>query len=487
MTYEELKTRILKDKPKADILLLDKCYLLAEEIHFSQKRLSGEPYVVHALEVANILAGLKMDSATISAGFLHDALEDSALTFEELKEKVGEEVATLVEGVTKLTFKANPEKESRQADNFRKILLAMSKDIRVIVIKLADRLHNMRTLQYLAEDKRKENAEETLHIYAPLAHRLGVGRIKWELEDLSMKYLYPREYEEIGDKIAVKRAQREKLVEEAKALLDSKLKEQNINAAIVGRAKHFYSIFQKMKRLNKDFEEIYDISALRIVVSTLEECYTILGIIHAIFKPIPGQFDDYIAMPKTNRYQSLHTNVFGPNGLPLEIQIRTKEMNETAEFGVAAHWYYKEGGQRDVKSEHKIEWLRHLIEWMTEVKDSKEFMDLLRMDLFGDEVFVFTPKGDVFSLPLGASPVDFAYAVHSSLGDKIMGAKINNKMSPIRAELKTGDIVEILTSSAAKPNPDWLKFVRTNKAKQKIRHFLKLKEEEEEKKGRRGP
>ncbi len=486
MTYEELKTKILKANPRANIQLLDNCHLIADEIHSTQKRLSGDPYMSHALEVANILSELKMDSSTISAGLLHDVLEDSSMTFEELKEKIGEEVATLVEGVTKLTFKAKPEKEIRQADNFRKILLAMSKDIRVIVVKLADRLHNMRTLQYLSEAKRRENAEETLHIYAPLAHRLGVGRIKWELEDLSMKYLFPAEYEEIGDKIAVKRAQREKLVEEAKTLLETKLKENNINASILGRAKHFYSIFQKMKRLNKDFEEIYDITALRIVVSTLEECYIVLGVIHAIFKPIPGQFDDYIAMPKTNRYQSLHTNVIGPNGLPLEIQIRTKEMNETAEFGVAAHWYYKEGGQRDKKSENKIEWLRHLIEWMTEVKDSKEFMDLLKMDLFGDEVFVFTPKGDVFSLPAGASAVDFAYAVHSSLGDKIMGAKINNKMSPIRTELKTGDIVEIITSSGSKPNPDWLKFVRTNKAKQKIRHFLKMKEEEEEKKGRKG-
>lgn len=485
MTFDEIKVKILKNNPQADILLLDKCNVIAEEIHSAQRRLSGDPYMCHALEVANILTGLNMDSATISAGLLHDVLEDSAMTFEELKEKVGEEVSTLVEGVTKLTFKAKPEKEIRQADNFRKILLAMSKDIRVIVIKLSDRLHNMRTLQYLAEDKRKENAEETLHIYAPLAHRLGVGSIKWELEDLSMKYLYPEEYEDIGDKIAVKRALREKLVEEAKTLLELKLKEQNINASILGRAKHFYSIFLKMKRLNKDFEEIYDITALRVIVPTLEECYTVLGIIHSIFKPIPGQFDDYIAMPKTNRYQSLHTNVIGPNGLPLEIQIRTKEMNETAEFGVAAHWYYKEGGQRDKKSEHKIEWLRHLIEWMTEIKDSKEFMDLLKMDLFGDEVFVFTPKGDVFSLPSGASAVDFAYAVHSSLGDKIIGAKINNKMSPIRIELKTGDIVEIITSNNAKPNSDWLKFVRTNKAKQKIRHFLKLKEEEEENKKRK--
>ncbi|MEI6845856.1 MAG: TGS domain-containing protein, partial [Candidatus Firestonebacteria bacterium] len=353
-----------------------------------------------------------------------------------------------------------------------------SKDVRVMIIKLADRLHNMRTLQFLSVEKQKENAEETLQIYAPLAHRLGVGRLKWELEDLSMKYLYPMEYKEIGEKIADKRGHREKLVEEAKAVLLAKLKELGITVQIIGRAKHFYSIYQKMKRLNKEFEEIYDITALRIITGTVEECYSILGVIHAIFKPIPGQFDDYIAMPKTNLYQSLHTNVMGPTGLPLEIQIRTREMNETAEFGVAAHWYYKEGGQRDKKSENKIEWLRHLIGWMTEVKDSKEFMDLLKMDLFGDEVFVFTPKGDVFALPLGSTAVDFAYAVHSSLGDKIMGAKINNKMSQIRTELKTGDIVEVITYSVSKPNPDWLKFVRTNKAKQKIRHYLKLKEEE---------
>ncbi|MCX5776247.1 MAG: RelA/SpoT family protein [Candidatus Firestonebacteria bacterium] len=481
MTYEEIKKKLVKNNPQADVELADRCNKLAEEVHSSQKRLSGDPYMTHTLEVANILLDLKMDSVVISAGLLHDVLEDSSMSYEELKEKVGEEVATLVEGVTKLSFKIKPEKEIRQADNFRKILLAMSKDIRVIVIKLADRLHNMRTLQFLPEDKQRENAEETLQIYAPLAHRLGVGRLKWELEDLCMKYLYPKEYEEIGDKIAAKRIHREKLVEEARTLLLQKLKELGIAVTIVGRAKHFYSIFQKMKRLNKEFEEIYDITALRIISESVEECYSILGVIHSIFKPLPGQFDDYIAMPKTNKYQSLHTNVIGPNGLPLEIQIRTKDMNETAEFGVAAHWYYKEGGQRDKKAEHKIEWLRHLIEWMTEIKDSKEFMDLLKMDLFGDEVFAFTPKGDVFSLPLGSTAVDFAYAVHSSLGDKIMGAKINNKMSPIRAELKTGDIVEIITASRSNPNPDWLKFVRTNKAKHKIRHFLKIKEEEEKK------
>ncbi|OGF45962.1 MAG: hypothetical protein A2452_07785 [Candidatus Firestonebacteria bacterium RIFOXYC2_FULL_39_67] len=479
MTYEEIRAKLLKSNPQADILLLDRCNKLAEEVHSSQKRLSGDPYMTHVLEVANILTDLKMDPSTVSAGLLHDVLEDSSLTFEELKNQVGEEVAVMVEGLTKLSFKIKPEKEIRQADNFRKILLAMSKDIRVIIIKLSDRLHNMRTLQFLPEENQKENAEETLQIYAPLAHRLGVGRLKWELEDLSMKYLYPKEYKEIGDKISDKRVHREKLVEEAKTTLLSKLNELGINVQIIGRAKHFYSIFQKMKRLNKEFEEIYDITALRIITDSMEECYSILGVIHSIFKPIPGQFDDYIAMPKTNLYQSLHTNVIGPTGLPLEIQIRTRDMNETAEFGVAAHWYYKEGGQRDKKSEHKIEWLRHLIEWMTEVKDSKEFMDLLKMDLFGDEVFVFTPKGDVFALPLGSSAVDFAYAVHSSLGDKIMGAKINNKMSQIRSELKTGDIVEIITSVHSKPNPDWLKFVRTNKAKQKIRHFLKIKEEEE--------
>lgn len=474
MSIEELIAKITEYNPKVNKEKIKNAYNIAYEVHSSQKRLSGEPYITHVLEVAKILIDLKLDESTICAGLLHDSLEDSNLTYEELKIKVGEEIADLVEGVTKLSFKVKPEKEVRQADNLRKILLAMSKDIRVIIIKLADRVHNMKTLQYLPQDKIKENAEETLYIFAPLAHRLGMGKIKWELEDLSMKYLYPAEYEEIANKIAKRRVERERIVEDTKRMLEEKLKEHGMSVSVFGRAKHFYSIYQKMKKLNKSFEEIYDITAVRVITNSVAECYSVLGIVHSLFKPIPGEFDDYIAMPKSNMYQSLHTTVIGPGGEPLEIQIRTKEMNEIAEVGIAAHWYYKEGGYRDKKVEDKIVWLRHLVEWLTDLKDSKEFIDLLKMDLFSDEVFVFTPKGDVIELPVGSTPVDFAYAVHSDLGNHCVGAMVNNKMVSLKTLLKTGDIVYIITSPHHTPSSDWLKFVRTSKAKSKIRYYLKL-------------
>ena len=357
---KELITLLSAYEPELDTVKLKKCFDLADLAHAGQKRRSGEPYFTHAYSVAAILAGLKMDSDTVCAGLLHDVLEDSSLSFDEIREEAGEQVALLVEGVTKLSFKVKPDKEIRQADNFKKIFLAMSKDIRVIIIKLADRLHNMRTLQYLPEDKIKENARETLDIFAPLAHRLGMGSIRWELEDLSMKYLYPNEYSEISEMVAKRRNERELLVQEVKNIIEEKLKELKVQASITGRAKHFYSIFQKITRSGKSFDEIYDIIAVRILTESVEDCYTILGIIHSLFKPIPGQFDDYIAMPKSNMYRSLHTNVIGPNGEPLEIQIRTNEMHQDAEYGIAAHWYYKEGGVRDVKIENKISWIRRL-------------------------------------------------------------------------------------------------------------------------------
>ncbi len=451
---------------------LKKCFDLADLAHAGQKRLSGEPYFTHAYSVAAILAGLKMDSDTVCAGLLHDVLEDSTFTFEELKAEAGEQVAQLVEGVTKLSFMVKPDKEIRQADNFKKIFLAMSKDIRVIIIKLADRLHNMRTLQHLADEKRKENAQETLDIFAPLAHRLGMGSIRWELEDLSMKHLFPKEYLEISEMVDKKRAERESLVQEVRKVIEEKLKEQSLKAVITGRAKHFYSIFQKIKRSGKTFDEIYDIIAVRILTESVENCYTILGILHSLFKPIPGQFDDYIAMPKSNMYRSLHTNVIGPNGEPLEIQIRTHEMHQDAEYGIAAHWYYKEGGLRDVKIENKISWIRRLLDWLMASKDSKEFMDTLKLDLFTDEVFVFTPKGEVLELPAGSTPVDFAFAVHTTLGEHCVGAKVNGKMVGFKHQLVTGDIVDILVNEKHWPNPDWLTFVRTNKARQKIRQSV---------------
>lgn len=473
MTIEEVINKIKGYDTHLNDLKVRNAYTIACRVHSSQKRLSGDPFINHALEVAGILTDLKLDSDAVCTGLLHDTLEDSILTFEELRAETGDEIANLVEGVTKLSFKINPEKEIRQAENFRKILLAMAKDIRVIIIKLADRLHNMRTLQFLSDDKRKENALETLEIFAPLANRLGIGKIRWELEDLAMKYLYPSEYEEISNKVAARRVEREKIVEDMKRILEEKLKEQNIKVIISGRAKHFHSIYQKMKRLNKSFEEIYDIIAARIITDSVSECYAVLGIVHSLWTPIPGQFDDYIAMPKSNMYQSLHTTVVGPMGEPLEIQIRTKEMHENAEYGISAHWYYKEGGPRDKAIEDKIKWLRHLLEWLNLVKDSREFMDSLKMDLFSDEVFVFTPKGDVIELPWGSSTVDFAFAVHSSLGEHCVSAKVNNKMVPLKTQLKTGDIVEIIVSPNHHPNADWLKFVKTSKAKNKIRHLIR--------------
>ena len=469
---EELITLVKAYEPELDTAKLAKCFELADLAHAGQKRFSGEPYFTHAFSVAKILTGLKMDSDTVCAGLLHDDLEDSTLSFEEIKTEAGEQIALLVEGVTKLSFKVKPDKEIRQADNFKKIFLAMSKDIRVIIIKLADRLHNMRTLQYLPEEKIKENAQETLDIFAPLAHRLGMGSIRWELEDLSMKYLYPKEYSEISEMVAKRRTERELLVQEVRKIIEEKLKELNVKASITGRAKHFYSIFQKISRSGKSFDEIYDIIAVRILTESVEDCYTILGIIHSLFKPIPGQFDDYIAMPKSNMYRSLHTNVIGPQGEPLEIQIRTQEMHRDAEYGIAAHWYYKEGGVRDQKVENKISWIRHLLDWLMASKDSKEFMDTLKLDLFTDEVFVFTPKGEVIELPSGSTPVDFAFAVHTTLGEHCVGAKVNGKMVGFKHHLVTGDIVDIMVNEKHWPNPDWLTFVRTNKARQKIRQSV---------------
>ncbi len=474
MTVENIISKIKEYLPQADTSKIIASYELAQLAHENQKRLSEEPYISHCLAVANMLIDLKLDVSTVCAGLLHDTIEESALNTDDLKKSVGEEITSLVDGVTKLSFKLHPHTtEQQQADNFRKMLLAMAKDIRVIIIKLVDRLHNMRTLEYLEEDKRKENAQETLEIYAPLAHRLGMGKIKWELEDLSLRYLYPEVYHELAEKVAMKRVLREVLIEEAKKILEEKLKETGIKSNLEGRAKHFYSIYQKIQKENKSFDEIYDLIALRVVVDSKTDCYSVLGVIHALWKPIPGHFKDYIAMPKSNMYQSLHSTVIGPKGIPLEVQIRTVEMHKVAEVGISSHWYYKESGKRDEKLESKLAWLRQIIEWHKELKDSREFMEALKVDLFSDEVFVFTPKGDVKDLPKGATSVDFAYSIHSDVGEHCMGAKVNSKMVPLKYELKNGDIVEIITSASHNPSRDWLKFVKTSKAKSKIKHWFK--------------
>jgi len=479
--FEQLIEKVKKYATEEDVNLIKKAYEFAKEYHDGQERNSGEPYIVHPLEVALILADLELDIASVVAGLLHDVVEDTSASLQQIEQEFGSEIASLVDGVTKLGKLEFTSKLEQQAENYRKMLIAMAKDIRVILIKLADRLHNMRTLKYLPPEKQRQKAQETIDIYAPLAHRLGISKIKWELEDLALRYLDPEGYYDLVEKIAKKRVEREEYIRKIISLISEKLKEANIEVGqIDGRPKHFYSIYRKMKQQGKTLEEIYDLFAIRIIVNSVKDCYGVLGIIHTLFKPMPGRFKDYIAMPKPNMYQSLHTTVIGPEGEPFEVQIRTFDMHRTAEYGIAAHWKYKEGRIKSTDEDEKFAWLRELLEWQKELKDAKEFMESLKINLFSDEVFVFTPKGDVISLPQGSTPIDFAYAIHSEIGNKMAGAKVNGKLVPIDYELKNGDIVEIITSpNVHGPSQDWLKIVKSPQAKSKINAWFKKERKEE--------
>lgn len=473
MTLEDLINEVLSYYPSADIALIKEAYNYASRAHEGQKRKSGEDYIVHPLAVAFILAQLQLDVITIVAGLLHDVVEDTETTLEDLQDTFGHEVALLVDGVTKLSRIEYKSKEEQQVESLRKMFLAMAKDIRVILIKLADRLHNMRTLKYQEPAKQKEIAEETLEIFAPLAHRLGIFRLKWELEDLSLRYLDANVYYELVQSISMKRQEREAYISEVIEILKDKLTKMGIQADIQGRPKHFYSIYNKMIKEGKELSEIYDLIAVRVIVENVKDCYGALGIVHTLWKPIPGRFKDYIAMPKPNMYQSLHTTVIGPNGEPLEVQIRTWEMHRISEYGIAAHWRYKEGKAGDKDFDKKLSWLRQLLEWQRELGDAREFVDTLKTDLFSDRVYVFTPKGDVVELPAGSIPIDFAYKVHTDVGHSCVGAKVNGKIVALDYQLKTGDIVEILTSKTSGPSRDWLKIVQTSQAKNRIRHWFK--------------
>ena len=466
--------------PQAKCDDVTKAYNLAEEAHKDQRRVSGEPYILHPLAVAQILADMKIDTTTITASLLHDVVEDTSYTLEDIKKMFGKEVAFLVDGVTKLSRLNYRTKEDQQLNSMRKMFLAMAKDVRVVVIKLADRLHNMRTLRYMRSDKQKRIAQETLEIFAPLAHRLGIFNIKWELEDLSFRYLEPDKYYDLVDQMKQKRHVREEIVNEAIDVLKKALDEAHIHCEINGRPKHFYSIYKKMKKDNRDLSQVYDLFAIRVIVDDVKDCYGVLGIVHSLWKPLPYRFKDYIAMPKPNNYQSLHTTVIGTRGQPVEIQIRTWEMHRIAEYGVAAHWRYKEGNQTANKDafDEKMGWLRNLLEWQ-DTSNPKEFVNALKLDAFSDEVFVFSPRGDVIDLPQGSIPIDFAYRIHTDVRHRCVGAKINGKIVPLDYKLKNGDIVEIITSKVGKPSLDWLNIVGSSESRSKIRSWFKKENREE--------
>jgi GTP diphosphokinase / guanosine-3',5'-bis(diphosphate) 3'-diphosphatase len=473
---QTLIEEIPKYQPGADLAVLERAYSFSERSHRGQQRASGEPYVSHPLEVAGLLVGFKMDVTTVTAGLLHDVLEDTGATKAELEREFGKEIAELVDGVTKLGKLAFSSREERQAENFRKMLVAMARDLRVLMIKLADRLHNMRTLEYLTVDKGRKIAQETLDIYAPLAHRLGMAKVKAELEDLALRTMSPDAYVDLQKRVAKRRLEREADINQVITIIERKLSEVGIESQIRGRPKHFYSIFKKMHDQGREFDEIYDLTAVRVITGSVRDCYGALGVIHSLWKPVPGRFKDFIAMPKVNMYQSLHTTVIGPKGDPVEIQIRTWEMHRIAEEGIAAHWLYKEKKTGKDKLDESLLWLRQLIETQQDTKDPREFLDSVRVDLFPDEVYVFTPKGDVKALPDGATPIDFAFAVHTKVGEHCVGAKVNGKLVPLRTALRQGDIVEIVTSPNQHPSRDWLKFVKSTRARTKINQWLKIEE-----------
>lgn len=478
---ENIINRIESYNPSADISVVVKAYTYAETAHSTAPaRLSGERYFIHPYNVAIILCDMHMDVQTIAAGLLHDVVEDTGRTYDDIKREFGVEIADMVDGVTKLSKVKYRTKEERQAESLRKMIIAMSKDIRIVIIKLADRLHNLRTLEYMREEKQKQKALETLEIYAPIANRLGMASIKWELEDTSLKYIDREGYNDLVKKVSEKNEERKEFIKGIVNSIKIKLDESNVeNAEVTGRPKSLYSIYKKMYYKNKPFEQIYDITAVRIIVDSIKDCYGALGIVHTMWKPLPGRFKDYVAMPKPNMYQSLHTTVIGPDGEPFEIQIRTLEMHRTAEYGIAAHWKYKEGISTEDNFDQKLNWLRQMIEWQQETDDPEEFMENLKVDLYSDEVFVFTPKGEVINLPMGSTPIDFAYRVHSAVGNKCVGAKVNGRMVPLDYKLKMSDKVEILTSANSNgPSRDWLKIVASGQAKSKIKKYLKEKDKE---------
>ncbi len=473
-TLSDLLTEIPRYQAGGDVDVVRRAYEFTEEVHRGQRRVSGEPYHVHPLAVAGLLVEFRMDATTVAAGLLHDVLEDTATSKTVLVERFGDDIAELVDGVTKIGKLAFGSREERQAENFRKMLVAMARDIRVLMIKLADRLHNMRTLHYLSPEKQRGIGQETLDIYAPLAHRLGMAKVKGELEDLALKALQPEVYDDLQRRVAKRRLEREAEINQVIAILSKKLAEVGIPAQITGRPKHFYSIYKKMQG-GRDFDEIYDLTAVRMLASTVRECYGALGIVHSLWKPVPGRFKDFIAIPKSNMYQSLHTTVIGPKGDPVEIQIRTHDMHRIAEEGIAAHWLYKEKKDRSGLDEAFV-WLRQLLEWQKEMKDPREFMETVKVDLFPDEVYVFTPKGDVKALPEGSTPIDFAYAIHTEVGNRCAGARVNGKLVPLRHVLRQGDIVEVVTSPTQKPSRDWLKTVKSTRARSKVKQWLRTEE-----------
>ena len=485
ITIQDVIQKRKEHSRRVDTKLIMKAYNLAEEKHKDQKRGSGEPYIIHPLNVAYILADTGLDDSTIAAALLHDIVEDTDVTDEDLRKEFGDEIADMVAGVTKLGEVQLFSAQERQAEDYRKMFLAMGKDIRVILIKLADRLHNMRTLKYLKRDRQIANAKETMEIYAPLANRLGLYSMKWELEDLGFKYLYPEEFHELVEGINKKREERLLFIEKIMADIRVALKKQHIEAEVTGRAKHLYSIYRKMKRDNKTLDQIYDLFALRILVNSIKDCYAALGVVHELYSPMPGRFKDYIAVPKPNMYQSIHTTLLGEKGTPFEVQIRTWDMHRVAEYGIAAHWAYKEasyfGRKQSVKvEEDKLAWLRETLEWQKDLQDPQEFLDTLKTELFEDEVYVFTPKGAIKVLPRGATPIDFAYSIHAEIGNHMTGCKINSKMMPIITPLKSGDIIEIITSENSKgPSRDWLKFVKSTTAKNRIKSWFKKAQKEE--------
>ena len=485
ITIQDVISKKKETSRRVDTKLIMKAYNYAVEHHGEQKRRSGEPYIIHPLNVAYILAGVGLDEATICAALLHDVVEDTDATDADLRREFGDEIADMVAGVTKLETMQFTTVEEQQVEDYRKMFLAMGKDIRVIILKIADRLHNMRTLKYLKRDRQIANAKETMEIYAPLANRLGLYSMKWELEDLSFKYLYPEEYHELVEGINKKREERLKFIEKIMADIRVQLKKQHIDAEVTGRAKHLYSIYRKMKRDNKTLDQIYDLFALRILVNSIKDCYAALGVVHEMYSPMPGRFKDYIAVPKPNMYQSIHTTLLGDKGTPFEVQIRTWDMHRVAEYGIAAHWAYKEasyfGKKQSVKvEEDKLAWLRESLEWQKDMQDPQEFLATLKTELFEDEVYVFTPKGAIKILPRNATPIDFAYSIHEEIGNHMTGCKINSKMMPIITPLKSGDIIEIITSDNSKgPSRDWLKFVKSTKAKNKINGWFKKAEKSE--------